>query len=98
MTDDRQHPTEEDQIAGPYRFDIGPEGCRRRGKRDAEFPQPSFRAGCLSFRMVYHLPRCAPPSTCSTSPVTRGASVRKTTASTISSTFEMPAIGDSVFR
>ena len=30
---------------------------------------------------LHHLPRCAPPSTCSTSPVTRGASVRKTTAS-----------------
>src|SRR5262249_31776063 len=34
--------------------------------------------------VVYHLPACEPPSTCSTSPVMCGASARNTTASTIS--------------
>src|ERR1700745_3626674 len=56
-----------------------------------------LRAG-LRAHPGHHLPRCAPPSTCSTSPVMRGASVRKRTASTISLTLETPLIGESVFR
>jgi hypothetical protein len=54
-----------------------------------------LRAG-LRAQLGHHLPRCAPPSTCSTAPVMRGASVRKRTASTISLTLETPFIGERV--
>src|SRR5262249_51838232 len=46
----------------------------------------------------HHLPRCAPPSTWSTSPVTVGASVRNNTAAAISCTVETRPIGDSFVR
>ena len=41
---------------------------------------------------------CAPPTACNTSPVTCGASVRNSTASTISWASEVLAMGDKVFR
>src|SRR5208337_687645 len=69
----------------------------RQAGVDAELAQPLLRAG-LRAHPGHHLPRCAPPSTCSTSPVMRGASVRKRTASTISWTLEMLCMGESVFR
>jgi hypothetical protein len=40
------------------------------GENDPEVIQSAFRTGELRIARTYHLPLCAPPSTCSTSPVT----------------------------
>ena len=51
---------------------------------DAKFFQPLLGAGRPRAFAGYHLPACAPPSTCNTSPVVNVASVRNKTASTTS--------------
>src|SRR3954466_1694727 len=62
----------------------------------------SSRCSCVSrcsadvALVAHHLPTCAPPSTCSTSPVTVFASVRYKTASTISCISESTPMGDRV--
>ena len=65
-----KHPGQKKQIAGLHRFHIGAERLRRRRELDAKFLQPLLGAGRLIVFASYHLPMCAPPSTCSTSPVT----------------------------
>ena len=65
-----EHPGQEEQIARLHRFHIGPERLRRRRELDAKFFQPLLGAGRPRAFAGYHLPTCAPPSTCSTSPVT----------------------------
>ena len=46
------------------------------GEHDAELLQPALRVEPAATLAAYHLPVCAPPSTCSTSPVTWRDSVR----------------------
>src|SRR6266478_841526 len=72
----RKHPGQKKQITRLHRFHIGAERLRRRRKLDAKFFQPLFGAGGLRVFAGDHLPTCAPPSTCSTSPVVWRASVR----------------------
>src|SRR5882672_10252834 len=65
----RKHPGQKKQIARLHRLHISTERFGRRGELDAKFFQPLL--GACGWKSVtgYHLPRCAPPSTCSTSPV-----------------------------
>jgi len=72
----QKHPAQKKQIARLHRFHIRAERLRRRWKLDAKFFQPLFGAGRARAFAGYHLPMCAPPSTCSTSPVIWRASVR----------------------
>src|SRR4029079_13121360 len=71
-----KHAGKKKQIAGLHRFHVGAERFGRRWEFDAEIFQPLFGAGRWRFFMGYHFPRCAPPSTRSTSPVIWRASVR----------------------
>src|SRR5258707_14035219 len=93
-----KHPGEKKQIACLHRFHIGAERFGRRREFDTEIFQSLLGAGRLRVFTHHHLPRCAPPSTCSTSPVIWRASVRYMTALAISSTVEIVPIGESVFR
>src|SRR6266487_4294456 len=81
-----KHPAQKKQIARLHRFHIGAERLRRRRELDAQFFQPLLGAGRPRAFAGYHLPACAPPSTCNISPVVNVASVRNNTASTISLT------------
>src|SRR5579864_7864206 len=105
----RQHTAEEEQVAGLHDLHIRAQRCGNRGKLNGVVMQPLFCAslhGVMRHRIVhrfllfvvYHLPRCEPPSTCSTSPVMCGASARNTTASAISWASEMLPIGERVRR
>ena len=70
VSDGRKHTAEEEQIAGLYGLDIRAERSGRRREFDAELLQSALRVGRLRAHAAYHFPECAPPSTCSTSPVT----------------------------
>src|SRR6202023_2973123 len=65
-----KHPAQKKQIARLHRFHICPERLRRRWELDAKFFQPLLGVGRAGTFGGYHLPTCAPPSTCSASPVT----------------------------
>src|SRR5271170_5364803 len=66
-----KHSRQKKQVAGLHRFHVGAERFRRGGQLDAKFLQPLLGANRLrALPWGYHLPKCAPPSTCSTSPVT----------------------------
>src|SRR5260370_12283281 len=65
-----KHPAQKKQIARLHRFHICPERLRRQWELDAKFFQPLLGAGRAGTFGGYHLPTCAPPSTCSSSPVT----------------------------
>src|SRR6267143_2196890 len=65
-----KHSAKKEQIARLHGFYVRAERLRRRGELDAEFVQPLFFAGRPRALTGHHLPTCAPPSTCSTSPVT----------------------------
>src|SRR5262249_37191019 len=71
-----QHPAQKKQVARAHRFHIRAKRLRRRRELDAKVLQSLLGAGRARLFSGYHLPTCAPPSTCSTSPVTLGASVR----------------------
>src|SRR4029453_18078467 len=71
-----EHPGQKKQIARLHRLHISTERFRRRRELDAKFFQPLLGAGRPRGFAVYHLPTCAPPSTCSPSPVIWPASVR----------------------
>src|SRR5712692_6335193 len=79
-----KHPAQKKQIARLHRFHIGAERLRRRRELDAKVFQPLLGAGRPSAFARYHLPACAPPSTCNISPVVKVASVRNRMASTTS--------------
>src|SRR6266480_2658482 len=64
-----KHAGKKKQIACLHRFYIGSERLRRRRELDAKLLQSLFSADWLRVAALYHLPRCAPLSTCSTSPV-----------------------------
>src|SRR5262245_30685587 len=71
-----KHAGKKKQIARLHRLRIYAERLRRRRQVDAKFAQPLLRTGGSRLCVIYHRPTCAPPSTCSTSPVTCFASVR----------------------
>src|SRR5258706_12696234 len=81
-----QHPGQKKQIAGLHRFRVGAKRLRRRRELDAKFFQPLLGAGRPRVFASYHLPACAPPSTCNISPVVKAASIKNKTASTTSLT------------
>src|SRR5260370_31067895 len=82
----RKHPRQKKQIARLHRFHIGSEWLRRRRELHAKFFQPLIGAGRPRAFARYHLPACAPPSTCNISPAVNVASVKDKTASTTSLT------------
>src|SRR5882762_6408689 len=81
-----KHSGQKKKIARLHCFRIGAERLRRRRKLDAKFFQSLLGTGRPSAFARYHLPACAPPSTCNVSPVVYVASAKNTTASTISLT------------
>jgi hypothetical protein len=70
VVDDWKHPAKEEQVAGLHCFDVRAKRRRRCWELNAQVLQPAFCATWLGIFRAYHLPACAPPSTCSTSPVT----------------------------
>ncbi len=64
-----KHAGKEKKIAGLHRFCISAEGLRGGRESDPQFLQPLLGGGRLIVFASYHFPLCAPPSTCSTSPV-----------------------------
>ena len=70
VIDNWEHPAKEEQVARLYRFHV--RAKRRRGgwQLNAKVLQPAICTARLRTFIAYHLPACAPPSTCSTSPVT----------------------------
>src|SRR4029077_10463206 len=72
----REHAGEKKQITCLDCFRINAKRFRRSREFDAEFFQTRLGAGRIGICACYHLPTCAPPSTCSTSPVMWRASVR----------------------
>src|SRR5450631_4205971 len=66
-----QRAAQEEQVAGLHRFNVGAERSWWTRQVYAKVSQPLFGTGARCVRGHYHhRPRCAPPSTCSTSPVT----------------------------
>src|SRR5215468_6949987 len=76
VIDNWEHPAKKEKVARLHRLDISAK--RRRGgwELNAKVMQPAIRTARLRTFSAYHRPACAPPSTCSTSPVTCRASVR----------------------
>ena len=66
----RQHPAQEEQIARLQRLDVSAKRRRSGWELNAKVLQPALCAARLRTLRAYHRPTCAPPSTCSTSPVT----------------------------
>jgi len=95
----RKHAGQKEQISCLHRFPIHAEGFRRCWKLDAKFIQPLLGAGRPRAFARYHLPACAPPSTCKISPVVNVASsVRNKIASTTSLISPILPTGCKAFR
>src|SRR5258708_24464512 len=73
-----EHSAKEQKVARLHRLDV--RAKRRRGVRElnAKVLQPAICAAQVRTSHAYHQPACAPPSTCSTYPRRRRASVRYT--------------------
>src|ERR1700684_4532307 len=80
-----KHSGEKEQVARLHRFFVDAERLRGCGELDAKVLQPLLSASRPRAFSIYHLPACAPPSTCRISPEVNVASVRNK-ASTISLT------------
>ena len=70
MPDGREDAAEIKEVARLDTFNISAERNGRGRQLNAEFGKPALRARRLRALRGHHLPECAPPSTCSTSPVT----------------------------
>src|ERR1700722_1168019 len=70
VVDDREHPAKEEQIACLYSFGVSAKGRRGVRELNAKVLKPLICTAWLETFTAYHRPACAPPSTCSTSPVT----------------------------
>src|SRR5579864_1106661 len=70
MPDDRQNAAEMKHSARLDTFNIRTKGSGRGRQLNAELRQPALRGSRLRTLRAHHLLECAPPSTCSTSPVT----------------------------
>src|SRR6266568_6226779 len=75
-TGNRKYAAEIKQVARLHAFNISAKRSGRGRELNAELRKPALRACRLRALTAHHLPECAPPSTCSTSPVTWRASVR----------------------
>src|SRR5579872_3691321 len=93
-----KHSSKKKQVARLHRFRVDAERLRRHGEFNAKFLQPLLSAGKPRAFSIYHLPACAPPSTCRISPEVNVASVRNKAASTISLTSPILLAGLSPFR
>src|SRR3569833_1868432 len=76
VINDWKHSAQEEQPPSFDHLDVGAEWSWRIRQRYAQALQPALSAGIPSVGPTYHRPTCAPPSTCSTSPVTWRASAR----------------------
>src|SRR5215470_1072886 len=65
-----EHPAQEEKVARLYRLHVRAKRRWGRWELNAKFFQPLLGTGWPRVFGDYHLPACAPPSTCSTSPVT----------------------------
>src|SRR6266404_6621117 len=70
VIDNWEHPAKKEKVARLYRLDISTK--RRRGgwELNAKVLQSALCTPQVRTSTAYHRPACAPPSTCSTSPVT----------------------------
>src|SRR3569833_432365 len=87
----RQRSAQEQQVACLNCFHVGAERTRRLRQHYSQLLQTLLSRH-------YQCPRCDPPSTCNTSPVTWRACVRYQTASAISSVAATTPIGDRLCR
>src|SRR5579871_157794 len=76
VVDNRKHATKEEKIARLYCLDVSAKRLRNFWELNSKVLQPAISTTRLRTFIAYHRPTCAPPSTCSTSPVTLRASVR----------------------
>src|SRR5271156_4715233 len=70
VVDNWKHPAKKEQVARLYRLDVSAKRRRRGRELNAKVLQPAICTARLRTFTPYHRPACAPPSTCSTSPVT----------------------------
>ena len=70
VIDNWDHTAEKEKVTRLYGFDVCAEGRGGGWKLNAQLFKPTLCKGRLSAFTGYHRPACAPPSTCSTSPVT----------------------------
>ena len=70
VVDNRKHAAKEEQVAGLYRLDVRAERRRSCWELNAKVLQAALGTDQRRTFHAYHRPTCAPPSTCSTSPVT----------------------------
>ena len=70
VIDNWEHPAKEEKVARLYRLDISAKGRRGGWELNAKVLQSAICTAWLRTFNAYHRPTCAPPSTCSTSPVT----------------------------
>src|SRR5215469_12500311 len=76
VSNDWKHAAKVEQVARLDTFNIGADWSRRGRQFNTELRKSALRARRLRALRAHHLLECAPPSTCSTSPVTCRASVR----------------------
>src|SRR5258707_6457172 len=93
-----KHPGQKKQIARLHGLCVDAKRLGRCRKLDAKFFQSLLGAGRPRAFPGYHLPACAPPSTCRISPEVNVASARNKTASTTSLTSPSLSTGCSPLR
>ncbi len=69
MVYDWKQSAQEQEVPRLDRLDIAAQRCWGGLEFDAKLLQPPLRIAGLRSPRAYHRPACAPPSTCSTSPV-----------------------------
>src|SRR5215471_15547696 len=70
VIDNGEHPAKEEKVARLHRLDISTKRRWGGGELNAKVLQSAICTARLRTFCAYHRPACAPPSTCSTSPVT----------------------------
>src|SRR5215467_12598230 len=70
VIDNREHPAQEEKVTRLHRLDISAKWRRGHRELNAKVLQSAICTVWLRTFHAYHRPTCAPPSTCSTSPVT----------------------------
>src|SRR5664279_5913081 len=70
MVHNGKHAAEEEQVARLQGLNVTAKGSGRGWQVNAKFLHSSLGAAWMRILTDYHRPKCAPPSTCSTSPVT----------------------------
>src|SRR5215471_16593983 len=70
VVDNWEHPAQEEKVARLHRLDVSAKRCWGGWQLNAKVLQSSICTALVRTSKAYHRPACAPPSTCSTSPVT----------------------------